>query len=324
MRALCFDNTGSLDCLTFAEVERPKPQPGEVLVRVRAAAINPSDVKNVLGKMAMTTVPRTPGRDFAGMVEDGPPEWVGREVFGTGGDLGFRRDGSHAEYLVVPAEAVLVRPDGLAPEAAAALGLAYMTAWAAVIDAAGLREGETVLITGVTGAVGGAAARIAHWKGARVLGTVRKPADRGAALGLPVDQYINLGDGSLPESVRSETAGRGVDVVLDVVGGSLFEPCLRCLTHRGRHVAVASTGDGRVGFDLVDFYRREGRIYGVDTLKLGFAESAAVLRGLMPGIEQGSFPPPDFEVVTLEQAVGAYGRINDGTVRKKPVITFPA
>ncbi|WP_193378499.1 quinone oxidoreductase family protein, partial [Singulisphaera acidiphila] len=117
MRALCFDNTGSLDCLTFAEVERPKPQPGEVLVRVRAAAINPSDVKNVLGKMAMTTVPRTPGRDFAGMVEDGPPEWVGREVFGTGGDLGFRRDGSHAEYLVVPAEAVLVRPDGLAPEA---------------------------------------------------------------------------------------------------------------------------------------------------------------------------------------------------------------
>lgn len=157
-----------------------------------------------------------------------------------------------------------------------------------------------------------------------MLGTVRKPADRGAALGLPVDQYINLGDGSLPESVRSETAGRGVDVVLDVVGGSLFEPCLRCLTHRGRHVAVASTGDGRVGFDLVDFYRREGRIYGVDTLKLGFAESAAVLRGLMPGIEQGSFPPPDFEVVTLEQAVGAYGRINDGTVRKKPVITFPA
>lgn len=151
MRALRFDTTSSLDRLTVAEVDRPRPDPGEVLVRVRAAAINPSDVKNVLGKMAMTTVPRTPGRDFAGVVVDGPPEWVGREVFGTGGDLGFRRDGSHAEYLAVPAEAVLVRPDGLTPEAAAALGLPYMTAWAAVIDAAGLREGETVLITGVTG-----------------------------------------------------------------------------------------------------------------------------------------------------------------------------
>ena len=99
MRALRFENTGSLDRLAVAEVDRPKVQPGEVLVRVRAAAINPSDVKNVLGKMAMTTVPRTPGRDFAGVVEDGPPELVGREVFGTGGDLGFRRDGSHAEFL---------------------------------------------------------------------------------------------------------------------------------------------------------------------------------------------------------------------------------
>ena len=72
MRALRFDTTGSLDRLTVAEVDRPKVQPGEVLVRVRAAAVNPSDVKNVLGKMAVTTVPRTPGRDFAGVVEDGP------------------------------------------------------------------------------------------------------------------------------------------------------------------------------------------------------------------------------------------------------------
>ncbi|WP_373926543.1 alcohol dehydrogenase catalytic domain-containing protein [Paludisphaera borealis] len=78
-------------------MDRPVPQAGEVLVRVQAAAINPSDVKNVLGKMGMTTVPRTPGRDFAGVVEQGPPEWIGRPVFGTGGDLGFRRDGSHAE-----------------------------------------------------------------------------------------------------------------------------------------------------------------------------------------------------------------------------------
>jgi NADPH:quinone reductase-like Zn-dependent oxidoreductase len=175
MRALRFHNTGSLDYPTVAEVDRPKVQPGEALVRVRAAAINPSDVKNVLGKMAMTTVPRTAGRDFAGVVEDGPPEWVGREVFGTGGT------------------------------------------WAS-----------------------------------------------------------------------------------------------------------ASTAEGRVGFDLVDFYHREARIFGVDTLKLGFAESAAVLRGLMPGIERRTFSPPHFEAVTLVQAVGAYGRMNDGTARKTPVITFPA
>ncbi len=324
MRALRFARTGSLENLGVETMDRPVPRAGEVLVRVQAAAINPSDVKNVLGKMELTTVPRTPGRDFAGVVEQGPSEWIGRPVFGTGGDLGFRRDGSHAEYLAVPVEAVLVRPDGLGPEQAAAMGLGYMTAWAAVVDAAGLRAGETILITGVTGTVGGAAARIARWRGARVIGTIRKAGEQAAIPDLPVDQYINLADGPLPESVMSATAGQGVQVVFDVVGGPLFEPCLRCLGHRGRHVAIASTGDGRVSFNLVDFYHREGRIYGVDTLKLDFAASAAVLRGMMPGVEQGLFKPPDFETVTLDRAALAYGHINDGTARKKQVIVFPS
>ena len=131
-------------------------------------------MKNVLGKMPTTTVPRTPGRDFAGLVDQGPPHLVGRPVFGTGGDLAFRRDGSHAEYLVVPAEAVLIRPEGLKPEDATALALAYLTAWSALVDTADLRAVETVLITGVTGSVGSAAARIARFTGATVLGTVRQ------------------------------------------------------------------------------------------------------------------------------------------------------
>jgi NADPH:quinone reductase len=126
-----------------------------------------------------------------------------------------------------------------------------------VVDAAGLRAGETILITGVTGAVGGAAARIARWKGARVIGTIRKAGEQNAVADLPVDQYLNLEDGPLPESVMSATAGQGVQVVFDVVGGPLFETCLRCLANRGRHVAIASTGDGRVGFNLVDFYHRD-------------------------------------------------------------------
>jgi NADPH:quinone reductase len=324
MKALRFTTTGSLNGLAMVDAPRPVAQPGELLVRVQAAAINPSDVKNVLGKMHSTTVPRTPGRDFAGVVEEGPPEWIGREVFGTGGDLGFRRDGSHAEYVVVPMEAVLDRPSALSPQDAAALGLAYMTAWCALIDAAGLSEGETALITGVTGAVGGAAAGIAHWRKARVLGTIRQESEAAAYPDLPVDHYINLGSGSLPESVQSLTAGRGVDVVLDVVGGPLFEPCLKCLAHRGRHVAIAGTGDGRVNFNLVDFYHREGRIFGVDTVKLSFAESTAALRGLLPGIESGDFKAPNSQTVTLERSLDSYRRIAEGTARKKQLIVFPA
>jgi NADPH:quinone reductase len=322
MRALRFARTGSLENLTVETIDRPVPRAGEALVRVQAAAINPSDVKNVLGKMTLTTLPRTPGRDFAGVVEEGPSEWVGRPVFGTGGDLGFRRDGSHAEYLTVPIEAVLFRPEGLRPEPAAALGLTYLTAWASLVDAAALKAGETVLITGVTGAVGAAAARIARSRGARVIGAIRNARDPNAISDLPVDHYVVLEHGPLPESVMSATAGQGVQVVLDVVGGRLFEPCLRCLAHRGRHVAIASTGIGRVDFNLTDFYHREGRIYGVDTLKLDFAASAAVLRGLTPGLERGLFPPPDFETVPLDRALEAYAQIHEGTVRKKQVIVF--
>jgi NADPH:quinone reductase len=322
MRALRFARTGSLDKLSVDTVDRPVPGPGEALVRVQAAAINPSDVKNVLGKMPMTTVPRTPGRDFAGVVEQGPSNLIGRPVFGTGGDLGFRRDGSHAEYLTVPVEAILIRPEALSPEQAAAIGLPYLTASAA-LRAAGLQSGETILITGATGAVGSAAARIASWKGARVIGTVQNPAQRDATPDLPVDQYVDLSTAPLPAPVLSATASHGVDVVLDVVGGPLFEPCLQCLARRGRHVAIGSVGDGRVSFNLVDFYHGEGRIFGVDTLKLDFAESAASLREIIPGVEQGRFKPPEHETVTLDQAAQAYRKINDGqSGTKKQVIAF--
>jgi len=104
MRALKFHQTGSLDDLRIEDVPLPTPDEGEVLVQVKAAAINPSDIKNVQGKMHETTVPRIPGRDFAGIVANGPDDLLGQSVFGSGGNLGFGRDGSHAEYLVVPAE----------------------------------------------------------------------------------------------------------------------------------------------------------------------------------------------------------------------------
>ncbi len=82
MRALRFEKTGSLDQLKIVDIPRPIPATGEALVQVKAAAINPSDVKNVLGKMHETTVPRTPGRDFAGIIVEGPPEWLNKPVFG--------------------------------------------------------------------------------------------------------------------------------------------------------------------------------------------------------------------------------------------------
>jgi len=136
MRALKFYQTGSLDDLRIEEVTMPTPAAGEVLVEVKAAAINPSDIKNVQGKMHETTVPRIPGRDFAGRIVKGPDELLGLSVFGSGGNLGFGRDGSHAEYLAIPVTAVIPLPKNLSFAQAAGMGVAYITAWAAMVNAA--------------------------------------------------------------------------------------------------------------------------------------------------------------------------------------------
>ena len=320
MRALRFHKTGSLDELRVEEISKPGPAADEVLIQIKAAAINPGDLKNVQGKMRMTTVPRIPGRDFAGVVVAGPAELSGKAVFGSGGDLGFRRDGSHAEFLAVPAVAVIPLPRNLSFEQAAAIGVSHITAWAALVSAAKIQAGETALILGTTGAVGSAAARIAHDLGARVIGTARKAADIPTDESLPVDDWIDLQTVELGVGARKLTNGRGADVVLDAVGGPMFEQCLSALAWRGRQVAISSSPDPRVSFNLVDFYHNESRLVGVDSLKLGFAETGEILRQLSPGIEAGKFKAPPLEKFSLEQGPQAYRDLAESKIRSKPIL----
>jgi NADPH2:quinone reductase len=320
MRALRFEKTGSLDGLSIRDIPVPAPAAGEVLVQVKAAAINPSDIKNVQGKMHGTTVPRTPGRDFSGIVQGGPKELTGKSVFGSGGDLGLGRDGSHAEFLAVPACAVLPLPRNASFEQGAGIGVAYTTAWAALVNAAGIRKGETVLITGTTGNVGSIGARMAHHMGVKVLGTVRSAADLATVGDLPVEAWINLQTTELASGARALTAGRGVDVVLDVIGGDMFEKCLQALAWRGRQVVIASNPEPRVDFNLVDFYHNESRLIGVDSLKLKFEEAAEILRLLTPLIESGELPLPKVEAYPLARGPELYRGIDSSTVKGKPVL----
>src|ERR1700675_3400990 len=320
MRALKFYQTGSLDDLRFEEVSLPTPGQGEVLIQVKAAAINPSDIKNVQGKMHETTVPRIPGRDFAGTIVKGPDELLGQSVFGSGGNLGFGRDGSHAEYLTIPVTAVIPLPKNLSFEQAAGIGVAYITAWAAPGHAAQIQAGETALILGTTGAVGSAAARIAHKAGARVIGTARRASDIPAANVVPVDDWIDLEAVDLATGARALTNGRGADIVFDVVGGVMFEQCLAGLAWRGRQVAISSSPEPRVSFNLVNFYHNESRLLGVDSLKLSFEETAEILRQLTPGIESGIFPPPRVETFPLEEGPGLYRDMAESKLKGKPIL----
>src|SRR5262249_34343543 len=119
MRAIRFEAFGDPSVLHLEEVAAPAADESTAVVRVRAASIHPSDVKNVAGAMEQTTLPRIPGRDFAGIVEAGPAAWIGAAVWGTGGDTGFTREGTHAELVAVPAASLRRKPDTLSFEQAA-------------------------------------------------------------------------------------------------------------------------------------------------------------------------------------------------------------
>ena len=281
------------------------------VVRVMAASINPSDVKNVAGAMEQTTLPRIPGRDFAGVVEAGPAEWIGAEVWGTGGDVGFTRDGTHAELIAVPAASLRRKPETLSFDEAASVGVNYMAAWCG-FEAAGLKAGETVLLIGAGGGVGSAAAQIARRLGARVIGADRRAPRPDAPIRAIAERLI-IGAEDLPAEVRAATGGKGADVVLDLVGGVMFRSALKSLALRGRLVEIAATGQREVSFDLVDFYHNESRLFGVDTLKRDLTASAEVLDALTPGFVAGDYrAAPIEETCGLGEAQEAYRKVAAG------------
>jgi Zn-dependent alcohol dehydrogenase len=140
MKALQFSTYGPPAVLSVKEIPKPEPGKGEVLVQIKAAAINPSDVKNVAG-IFKSPLPRVPGRDYAGVVVAGDAE-KGLEVWGSGAGLGVTRDGAHAEYIVVPANSIAQKPPQLSMEQAAAVGIPYLTAWSALVVVGNIQAGE--------------------------------------------------------------------------------------------------------------------------------------------------------------------------------------
>jgi len=317
MKALRFHGFGSPDVLTIEDVAQPEPAPGEVLVRVAAAAINPSDVGNVMGRFHATTLPRVPGRDFSGVVISPGTQFTGKNVWGSVPGFGIARDGSHAEYALAPEKALSIAPASLTPEQAAAVGVPYTTAWGALVQAAELSRGETVLIVGAGGAVGRAATQIANWKGARVLGVTRgaSPVPGAAAV-------IDSLEGDLREHAFELTDGKGADVVFDTVGGPMFEPALRCLRRGGRQVAISSTGEPRVSFNLIDFYHNRSRLIGFDSYGFSTEETAGILDELRAGFDSKVLTPPQVRVVPFKDAVQAYKTVARGRSGEKLVLSF--
>jgi NADPH2:quinone reductase len=214
MRPVRFEAFGDPSILEVVTAPAPAADERTALVRIMAASINASDVKNVAGAMKQTTLPRSPGRDYAGVVEAGPSEWIRAEVWGTRGDVGFTRDGTHAEMIAVPVDSLRRKPGTLGFDQAASVGVNYMAAWCGIEAAGG-----TVLLIGAGGGVGAAAAQIARRVGARVIGADRRAPLSDAPIHAITERLI-IGAEDLPAEVRAATGGKGADVVFDLVGGT--------------------------------------------------------------------------------------------------------
>jgi NADPH:quinone reductase-like Zn-dependent oxidoreductase len=279
----------------------------EVLIEVRAAAVNPSDVKAATGLMPYAVFPRTPGRDYAGVVVDGPPDSIGREVFGSSGDLGIRRDGSHATHLAVEADAVVTKPENLSWEEAAGIGVPFVTAMEGFRRAGMPGKGETVLVMGVNGKVGQAAAQIASWHGARVIGVVRRPEPYEGHASSGVD-VIDASTTEIAARLRELTGGKGADIVFNTVGDPYFQAADQSLAVRGRQILIAAL-NRFVQFDILEFYRGQHSYFGIDTLGLSSTATGAVLRELGPGFASGHLKPFAIKpaaIYPLEQAKAAF------------------
>jgi NADPH:quinone reductase len=313
MKALRIESYGVPSVLTVADLPKPEPHAGEVLIEVKAAAVNPSDVKNVAGHFK-TALPRVPGRDYAGVVVDGDAQ-KGLEVWGSGPGFGVARDGSHTQYLVMPAAWVASKPAKLSMEQAGAIGVPFLTAWSAIVVAGHVQRGETVLIVGVSGAVGQAATQIAHWKKARVIGAAINSDNPAKA-----DALVNTTTQPLDQGVRALTDGKGADLVLDAVGGAMFEPSLKSLRWGGRQIAITSSKDRRVSFDLVDFYHNRSSLIGVDSVKFTGPEIAAMMNELRVGFEEGHLEAPAVASWPLERAIEAYETVERGSRTKQVLV----
>lgn len=280
---------------------------GMVIVEVAAAGVNPSDVKAATGLMPYAVFPRTPGRDFAGTVVEGSSEWIGRKVFGTSGDLGIRRDGTHASHLVVETAALVEQPPNTSAEEAAGIGVPFVTAIEGFRRAGMPKANETVLIMGVNGKVGQAATQLASWRGARVIGVVRTDETYQGHANSPIE-VVNSSEVDVAERVRALTNGRGADIVFNTVGDPYFQAAHKSLAPAGRQILIAAV-DRIVQFNILEFYRGRHTYVGIDTLAFSSIESGAILREALPGFVSGHlkpFPINRGAVYPLDAAKAAY------------------
>jgi NADPH2:quinone reductase len=308
-----------LDHLLIEIVETgiPRPGPGQVLVEVVAAGVNPSDVKGALGHMPQAVWPRIPGRDFAGIVREGPSRMIGLDIWGGGGELGITRDGSHARWMVLDERAVRAKPSNLTMEEAASVGVPFITAHEGLHEAGGVQPTDVVLVCGGNGKVGQAVIQLATMAGAKVFAVEYNDQPLLGHTNGPVEMF-NSGTQDVAALLLEKTGGHGADIVFNTVGSPYFEIANRAMAKQARQVFI-STFDRAVPFDIFNFFRGRHKYIGIDTLALSSVDGARIFDKLKPKFEERLLRPfpinPD-ACYGFGDAAEAYASVLRGTTNR--------
>jgi NADPH:quinone reductase len=310
MRAIVIAKPGGPEVLELREVPTPAPSRGEVRVRVRATAVNRADLLQRLGVYPAPpgSPPDIPGLEIAGEVDaigdDVTELAIGDRVFGLVGG------GGYAEQVTAHARSLARMPEGMPFTDAAAVPEAFVTAWDAMVDQANLSPGETVLVNAVGSGVGTAAVQIARAIGARTLGTARTADKLERARPLGLDEGIVVLDGKFSDEVRKRTAGRGVDVVVELVGGAYVAQDVACLAHKGRIVVVGAMGGAMVDLNLGILMQKRGEIRGTMLRSRPLEEKILAARSferhVVPLFARGALRPIVDRVLPLAKAGEAH------------------
>lgn len=326
MRGVVITQAGGPEFLDLREMPRPMPGPGEVLVRVRATAMNRADILQREGRYPPPPgAPDIPGLEFAGEVVEagsGATRWsAGSRIFGIVGG------GAHAEFVVTSQDAVAAIPDEMSWTDAAAIPEAFITAHDAMVTQAGLAAGETVLIHAVASGVGLAGVQLARAWGAIPFGTTRSEAKLAPAraVGLEDGVVINRDFTVLATAVEEWTAKRGIDVTLDLVGGPYLPASAHVAALRGRIMIIGSLGGGTTDFPLGVVLRRRLQLRGTVLRSRGLAEkidaTARFEREVVPLFTAGKLRPVVDSVYPIERIADAHRRMESNDSVGKIVVT---
>jgi NADPH2:quinone reductase len=267
MKAVWYERTGpAREVLQHGEVPTPTPGRGQVLIRVHASGVNPSDAGMRAGPAPMAYPRIIPNSDGAGVVEavgpETPARWLGRRVWFYNGQRNGRAFGSAAEYIELDADLVTPLPDAVAFAEGATLGIPCMTAHRSVF-VAGPVQGRTVLVTGGAGAVGLYAVQLAKWAGATVIATVSSGAKAARAQAAGADLVVNYRSEDIAARVRDFTAGAGVDHVVDVDFGGNLAATLACVKGNGSVAFYATKGEPSPKVPAGELMRLNLNVHGV-------------------------------------------------------------